>query len=238
MTVGLGFVQLVRDIESRLVEALGLGPHTIPADLGRIDGVFRDKPAALEARAYGGGSARYARFVELSSGDLEIGNILIVPRPELPLPVLGVDLVSLGRETAVVVADLSPVTLDGERRELERAVLERHRASSPSLSEQQSELPGWASTWFSSGALCARVPVERAREAATAVGDFVTAFLELERECPSDPGGGERVSARQHEYCAAHRAEDRGLLLLRRIFQPQRADRFLREVLFPERLPT
>jgi hypothetical protein len=42
---------------------------------------------------------------------------------------------------------------------------------------------------------------------------------------------------RELDYFRAHRERDRGLMLLCRIFQPSVADRFLREVLFPEGWP-
>ena len=40
----------------------------------------------------------------------------------------------------------------------------------------------------------------------------------------------------QSRYCAAHRKDDRGLMLLHKLFEPTLAERFLREVLFPERM--
>jgi hypothetical protein len=239
-----GFIALAQRLERRLAQALALRQRALPADLARLEGVFREKPATLEARAYSGPALGYARFVELSSDELEIGNLLLFPRPELGLPVLGVDLVGLGRETAVVVADLSPVRPDQSERQL--AVLGSHRRLQPLPGHE--DPPAWADEWMSSGALCARIGLEHAADAAAVVGEFVDAFLELVRletrdtphadgHCSLGPASAREVAERHARYCAAHRERDRGLLLLRRIFQPERADRFLREVLFPERLP-
>jgi phycocyanobilin:ferredoxin oxidoreductase len=242
-----GFVELARSVERRLVAALGLEPRSLPPELARLDGVYREKPVRLEARAYSGGALGYARFVELDGGELEIGNILLLARPELGLPVFGADLVGLGRDTAVVVADLSPMTDDEAERRSQLAVLERHRTARPEL-ETETDLPAWAEPWFSSGALCARIGSDRAADAAAAIGEFASAFVELWQRSTSELPEGERraapaperaraVSERQTRYNATHRQDDRGLLLLRRMFPPERADRFLREVLFPERTP-
>lgn len=242
-----GFVELARSLERRLVSALGLLPRDLPPELGRLDGVFRDAPVRLEARAYSGATLSHARFVELFGGELEIGNILLIARPELGLPVFGADLVGLGRDTAVVVADLSPMTEDEADRQTQLAVLQRHRTARPEL-EGHTDLPAWAAKWFSSQALCARIGSDSASEAAAAVGEFASAFVELwqrstgglpenERRAAATPERARQVLERQTCYNATHRHEDRGLLLLRRIFPPERADRFLREVLFPERMP-
>lgn len=236
------FVDVVAAVEQRLVQALGLRPRELPADLSHLEGAFREQPVTLRARAYAGPALAYARFVEVSGPELEIGNILLFARPELALPVLGVDLVGLGRDTAVVVADLSPMSPnDGQRRE-QLAVLARQR-SLPPLGAA-TDLPAWAHEWFSSEALCTRVSNENAGQVAAAVAEFCEAFVKLVQQAPAsesaataDPGRARFVAERQLRYSASHRQDDRGLLLLRRMFEPARADRFLREVLFPERLP-
>jgi Ferredoxin-dependent bilin reductase len=233
---GLGFVALVRASERRLVRELGLEPYPLEPELARLDGDFRSQPATLVARAYTGPGLRYARFVELESQGLEIGNVVLFPSAELPLPVLGVDLVEVGRETAVVVADLSPMTDEAGVRGQQHAVLARHRAQGTPLAAA-GELPAWAAEWFSSLAVSARVSAEQAPAAVGTVNAFVSAFIELAQGALPDPTAAACRSSRQEAYSAAHREHDRGLLLLRRIFEPALADRFLREVLFPERLP-
>lgn len=235
MSSALGFVPLVRAIESRLVRQLELAAHPLEPELARLDGSFRGQPATLVARAYTGRGVRYARFVELESPGLEIGNVLLFPEAALPLPVLGVDLVEVGRDTAVVVADLSPMSDDASVRERQLAVLATHRGEAPPLAS--AELPGWAAEWFSSGALSARVSAAQAPAALAEVQAFVSAFIELSQGTAPAPEAAAHAASRQQAYSAAHREQDRGLLLLRRIFEPATADRFLRRVLFPERLP-
>lgn len=243
-----GFVELTRRLEQRLVTDLGLCPRNLPTELARVDGMFRERPIRLEARAYSGPALHYARFVELSGDALEIGNILLFARPELALPVLGTDLVALGRGMAVVVADLSPVANDeGERRE-QLAVLQRHCAARAPL-EETVELPAWAARLFSGGALCARIRRDRAADAAARIEGFVEAFLELVqrsagavlhegRHASTSDDRSRGVLARYLQYNESHRREDRGLSLLRGMFPRDLADRLLCEVLFPERMPT
>ena len=247
MNVSVGFDQISKHIEDLALRELELSPLALAPELASLVGEFRGKPAQLSARAYAGPRHAYARFVELVGDGLEIANILIVGRPEWPLPVLGIDLVGLGKEKAVVVADLSPMTDDAVQRAVERDVVARCRATrlAPELAI---ELPAWAAAWFSESALCARIPLSESVAACQAVAEMADAFVQLSRgappaldfRAPTAGATGElrgEVARRQQAYFAAHRADDRGLLLLRRIFEPEVADRFLREVLFPERTP-
>src|SRR5690606_34465217 len=111
------FGGVVRRVERRLVAGLGLIERPLPPELARLEGRFRDEPVTLLARAYSGPRLRYLRCVEVSSpSHLDIGNVLALPRAELALPLLGVDLVEVGRDTAVVVADLSPMAESEARR--------------------------------------------------------------------------------------------------------------------------
>jgi len=232
----LGFGQIARRIEELATRELDLSPLPLAADLASLAGQFRGQPARLSARAYAGPRHAYARFVELAGDGLEISNIVIVARPELPLPVLGIDLVGLGKERAVVVADLSPMTDDPAQRARERDAVARRR-STQLPPELALELPGWAAAWFSESALCARVPPSECVAACQAVAEMACAFVQLSVAPTLALELRGEVAQRQLDYFAAHRADDRGLLLLRRIFEPEVADRFLREVLFPERIP-
>ncbi len=236
MSAAFGFVPLVRAIERRLVRELELARHPLEPELARLEGSFRGEPATLVARAYTGPGLRYARFVGLESEGLEIGNVALFSRAELLLPVLGVDLVEVGRDTAVVVADLSPMTDDAGVRERQLAVLAGRRAEGPRL-DACAELPGWAAQWFSSLAMSARISAEQSPAAMGAIDAFVSAFIELARSAVPDRAAVAAVASRQQAYADAHREHDRGLLLLRRIFEPETADLFLRRVLFPEKLP-
>jgi phycocyanobilin:ferredoxin oxidoreductase len=232
-----GFAGVVRDVERRLEQELGLDRLALDPELERLSGQWRDRPVRLEARAYRGPRIAFARFVELESDDLEIGNVLCLPEPEYRLPIFGADLVGLGRDTAVVVADLSPVTPDEDVRQSQLEALQKHRVGRPAP-EASAPLPPWAAAWFSRGALSRRLHLPEASEAGLDVSAFASAFIELSRSSASEPSALAFTASQQQGYCAAHREHDRGLSLLWRIFEPRVADRFLRHVLFPERSPS
>lgn len=246
-----GCAALTRRIERRLVSELALEPRALPPELERLTGTFRGQTTTLEARAYSGPRLAYARFVEVESAgpgrgldievdinldiNLDIGNALALPRAEFALPVLGVDLVEVGSDSALVIADLSPMTDDRAERARESAVLGRHR---PTALGRRSELPAWALEWFSADALSARFSPDQAVAPEAAVMAYVEAFVELVHAGRTDPGQSALVARRQQAYSSAHLERDRGLLLLRRLFEPALAERFLREILFPERVQT
>lgn len=250
MSSAFGFRELLSQVERKTVPLLELEPLLLPAELSSLSGQFRGEPAELRARAYSGPRHAYVRFVELTGTGLEIANLLYIARSELELPVFGADLVALGKETAVVVADLSPMSDDPARRELERMAIARCATAQldPALA---SPLPEWAQPWFSKQAVCVRVGSGDREAALQAVAEMAEAFLQLSLAEPvpaqqssvASASEAERrtrrgkLAQRQEAYSAAHRADDRGLLLLRRIFEPTVADRFLREVLFPQRIP-
>lgn len=227
------FAELVRRVERRSIAELSLEPRALPAEIAQLHGTFRGEPARLVARAYASPRLAHVRFVELQSRHLDIGNVLALPRAEFGLPVLGVDLVQVGRDTALVVADLSPMTEQPSERAEQRAVLARHQPPGAELGSPY-ELPDWARAWFSDAALAARVSPDQAAQSEAAVSAYFAAFAELVRASKPQPERAELVARRQRAYAAAHREHDRGLLLLRRMFGPALADRLSNEVLFPE----
>jgi hypothetical protein len=230
VSVGLGFSAAGAQTERRLVSALDLTPLALPPELARLTGSWKGRPIVLTARAYSGARVGYARFVDIIGGDLEILNVLALPRPRHPAPMLGADLVGLGKDTAIVVCDLSPVPGATEA-PLSAAGLARLQA----LDLPRGELPAWCQPWFSQQALCTRVAPARAESASTALQLYAERFVELARTAPAADGERE-VAEWQGRYCAAHRNDDRGLTLLYKLFERTLAERFLREVLFPERM--
>ena len=232
MSSPFGFAALVSGTEQALVQDLGLRPLSLAPALARADGAWKGEPVSLETRAYAGGAIRYARFAQLVGPGLEIGNVLCVPDPLYPLPILGADLVALGRATGMLATDLSPTLPPGPERD-------HQLASFPSLGLARSSLPsggalpGWCQAWFSPHALFTRVPLERADEARRAFAVFPRVFTRLARQATPRPDQAAAVRAAQAGYAAAHRADDKGLGLLARMFGAAWADRYVGEALFP-----
>jgi phycocyanobilin:ferredoxin oxidoreductase len=149
---------------------------------------------------------------------------------------LGADLVGLGKDAGVLVADLSPVP-QGRTPAL---------ASEPALREPElnqlralglppgGTLPAWCQPWFSAQPVFSRVAPQHAPAVAAALGVLCERFVQLAAQCEAQPGSAPAVAEWQARYCEAHRRDDRGLGLLHKLFDPALAERFLRQILFPE----
>jgi len=223
---------LLIEIETSLREQLNLHLLAAPAHLSLMQGQWKGQDATLNARTYRGPHVSYARFVDISGPDLDIANMLILAEPGLGLPILGADLVDVGRPSAVAVVDLTP--LDSTDWPLAApGVASLTRPPCPPL-PSAGELPSWARKWLSRTALFAAVPPDERGAVRCHLAASCTRFVELIGQASADEGREGRARARQQEYCSAHRSEDRGLQLLGRVFDPGLANRFLREVLFPD----
>lgn len=222
--------------ERQLVQELALHATTLPPELARLTGTFRGGPVVLDARTYRGPATAYARVVRLRGENLDIGNVLAVSAPERALPILGIDLVSITRETLVAVADLSPLHPDAAERARQLEPLARRRRERP-FGLPDGELPAWCAGWFSTETLLTRVSPAEAPRVSEAVLAYVSAYVALAGAAQSDPGLGESIRAAQGGYARAHVEHDRGLGMLKKLFDPALAERFLTEVLFPERAP-
>lgn len=219
--------------EALLREGLGLRPLPLAPELARMHGSWRDAPAELHTRAWAGPRVRYARCASLSGAGLCIGNLLVVPAPAFASPILGVDLVAAGRDTALLAADLSPTQGPGSpaRPPAERALHDVHAT----LAElpPAGALPAWAARCFSPSPLFVRVPTSRlslAGEAVLALSRWLVADL---RGAVADDAGAAATDRAAREYMAAHLDDAQTLGMLAKIFRPGPADRYARMVLFP-----
>jgi phycocyanobilin:ferredoxin oxidoreductase len=227
-----GFLALIAESETLLVDALRLRPLPLPPDLAHAPGTWKGAPVTVETRAYVGGVVRYARFARLQADTLAIGNVLCLPDVSYPLPILGADLVALGAEMGMVAADLSPTLPPGPARDDQLRDLAARRAAAPPLSPGGT-LPAWCADWFSPHALYTRIPSAQAADAARAYRAFPAAFVALAAAAAPCPGQAASVAAAQAGYAAAHRTDDKGLGLLAKMFGAAWAARYVAEVLFP-----
>lgn len=241
------FAPLVRDIERQLVDALELSPLPIEPELARAEGTWKERPVAIETRAYRGRAIRYARFVTAVGAELEIGNVLCLSVPDGPLPILGADLVARlvpgrpgegeARWQTMVAADLSPTHPEEAGRARQLAGLERRLAPYRGVLPSAGELPAWCARWFSSHAVFSRPSPPQLGAAVAAVREMASEFVCLARAAEQERRRPElvaRVSTVQDEYAAAHRADDKGLTMLARMFGAGWAGRYVEEILFPD----
>ncbi len=232
MSGAFPFVALTAEVEAWLIAELGLEPVVVPEDLAAATGTWKGSPVRIATRAYRGGPVRYARFVRLMGTDLEIGNVLCLPDPVYPLPILGADLVGLRQTAGMLAADLSPTLPPGVDRDYQLAPLARRRSAHPDL-PPGGALPAWCAAWFSPHALYTRVAPEQLPAAVAAFWHFPRAFVELARQTRPRPELVGEVAGRLDGYAAAHRTDDKGLGLLGKMFGDEWAGRYLEQVLFP-----
>ena len=225
----------MHEAERTLAEGLGLERVLLDADLAHAAGTWKGAPVTIETRAWRGGAVRWARVATVSGGGLEIGNVMALPQLDLTLPILGADLVSLGARGAgvMIAADLSPVLPAGDARERQLRAFATRLSPYHDLTPG-GELPAWCARWFSPHALYVRPTAEELPRAAEAFRETVCEFVALSAAATAEPGSRAAVAEAQRGYAAAHREDDRGLGLLGRMFGEQWADRYLREVLFPD----
>ncbi|HLG71353.1 MAG TPA: hypothetical protein VK009_13080 [Chloroflexota bacterium] len=221
--------ELLSAAEHRLVGSLSLRPMKLDPGLAEAQGLWRGSPASLVTHAYRGPRISYARFATLKSDGLEFGNVLCLPKSSFEVPILGADLVDLGRGTAMIAADLSPTT---PATHLDTAFSERLQRAQDGLTPG-GELPEWCRRCFSAVPLYTRFTMNQMPRAADALWAYVIAFTELLAVAKAAPRASDRVSEAQRVYCAAHLRDDKGLGLLKTMFGEPWAERYLCQVLFP-----
>jgi phycocyanobilin:ferredoxin oxidoreductase len=225
----------VLETEALLVDALNLTPVELDPMLANGTGTWKGSDVRIETHLFSGGPIRFARFARLTGEVLEIGNVLCLAHPTYPLPILGADLVWLGRDEAMLAADLSPTLPRGQQQTEQLAGLAARRASGPAL-PSGGELPAWCADWFSPYALYTRIPLHQLAAATSAYRGFPAEFVALVgRALPAEKR--EQTERAQEQYLAAHRTDDKGLGLLARMFGTAWAERYIAEVLFPAPAP-
>ena len=234
MTSPFRFAAAATETEAWLVRELKLRPLPLAPALAEAEGTWKGSTVLIRTRAYRGGVVRYARFAVLTGGGLEIANALCLSEPRHPLPILGADLVALGRETGMLAVDLSPTRPAGPERDAQLTDLAERRGSHPPFPSGRT-LPEWRAAWFSPYALYTRIDPRQLGDALGVVRDFAHAFAALASTSRPRPDLAAGVAAAQEGYLAAHRTDDKGLKLLATMFGPTWADRYVAEVLFPPR---
>lgn len=213
----MSFPDVLAALEVDLIAALELNARAIPVELSRLEGFYKDAPMILEARAYEGPRIRYARFVTVIGPELQIANAMV--KPSNGAPIFGADLIARASlSSALAVIDLSPVLKD----------MTAAKVVAPQL-PSRGALPAWAARWFSDDYTFAEVYAEQLPLLRARMSAYARAFVESVWRAKDDP----RVRDIQEDYARSHRAEDRGLQLLAKIFEPALARRFIDEVMFP-----
>jgi phycocyanobilin:ferredoxin oxidoreductase len=134
----------------------------------------------------------------------------------------------------MLAADLSSILPPGEERARQLEPLAELRAAHPEL-PPGGELPAFCSAWFSPHALFTRFGIGEKAAVERAYLDFPRAYVAIARRCElgAPPSDSSAVARAQARYLADHRAEDRGLKMLDKLFGTAWASRYVQHLLFP-----
>lgn len=208
-----GFGAHALRLERQLAESLDLTPLPLAPHLASKDGRWKGSSATLTATAWHGPSVAFARFVSLTAPALDIGNILVMPRRDLPAPIFGADLVGARPDAGLVVADLSPVVGGTD-------------------SAAAGSLPEWAAGVFSASPVIERITPEHVFGALGRVDDMARRFVTLLAGSTA-ASDGLAIRAAHARYIDAHRRDEKTAAMLANIFGGEWAASFVDHVLYP-----
>ena len=213
MTSAFGFADAVARIEAALAASLGLIAAPLRHGLADATGTWKGDPVRIVSTAWTGPAVRFARFVRVSSNALDIGNLLVMPRPPSAAPIFGADLVAARSDAGLVAADLSPV-------------------AAPPPAAADAKLPEWTAGIFSASPIFVRVGPADAAQAVKEVEALADTFSNaVRRGAPVLPPF--IVEAAHQRYLAAHRRDEKMATMLGHIFGASWTAEFIDAVLFP-----
>ena len=221
----------LRSAANQMIDLFALRPRALPSGLAGATGRWKDGPVTIATRAYEGDAVSYMHLAVVSGIQITLGSLLVVPRPNRPVPILGAELSWSGaRGETTIVADLTPVR-DALERDAELAAI---AGVVPGASRLPSagELPRWRTEWHSPSALHTRVGGAHVNEALKAFDGVASGFSKLLGATKPSPERAYHVRAMHEGYMLAHR-DDESLAILRTMFGRTWADDYVARALFP-----
>jgi phycocyanobilin:ferredoxin oxidoreductase len=222
---------LADTIESVWQENLDLSPYHLPEDLGYIEGRLEGDKLTIENRCYQTKTLRKLHLELAKVGNnLDILHCVMFPRPEYDLPIFGCDLVGGRGQISAAIADLSPVSQDGNL----PAAYHQALSQLPELNfSQPRDLPEWG-TIFSK--FCLFIRPDNSQEEDQFLGR-VRAFLDLHCQQAQQAETVSREQqnlnlAGQHNYCTQQQKNDKTRRVLEKAFGVEWANRYMNTVLF------
>jgi phycocyanobilin:ferredoxin oxidoreductase len=176
----------------------------------------------------------YARGREQLEG-VEVVHSTIFPRFQFDLPILGTDVIMLGGAVTYCIADASLVAPSPGCFHQTMATLQRRHGLSP-VAAPEDDLPEWAREVFSPGCVVVRRPDDGTLAAFRAyVLDLTDAYLEAAARVERTTADHRGVRAAQARYCVHQLRNDKTRGVLRKAFDAETADAYMREVMFDVR---
>jgi phycoerythrobilin:ferredoxin oxidoreductase len=226
----------------------------VPSELTTNEAVAKGMPEgttvkiSIDAKKGNGNPVTYGRFAlletllpdagtaDVSTKGIQVMNLVVFGRP--PLPVWGVDLVSLPGDRHLLAMDVQPMTAD-KKLPLEHKWKEWHDTYVTGSFEWGGDLPEDAQKFFSPHGLWTRLAGEEAvQQIQTDVFAAFAAHLDLYLECVAaavtdDDDTPACEDNHQDEYLQYRLQNDPARPMLQRLYGPEWTERVLEEVLFP-----
>jgi phycoerythrobilin:ferredoxin oxidoreductase len=225
----------------------------VPSELAKNEAVAKGMPEgttvkiSIDAKKGNGNPVTYGRFALLetllpdvtgvSTKGIQVMNLVVFGKP--PLPVWGVDLVSLPGDRHLLAMDVQPMTAD-KKLPMEDKWKEWHDTYVTGSFEWGGDLPEDAQKFFSPHGLWTRLAGEDAvPQIQTDVFAAFAAHLDLYLECVAAAAAADDDTPacednHQDEYLQYRLQNDPARPMLQRLYGPEWTERVLEEVLFPK----
>lgn len=226
---------LIREWANRIEvtwdQYLDLSDYPLPPEFGHVEGRLEGEFLVIENVCYQAPPFRklHLELAQVGTG-LDILHCVMFPDPSYNLPMFGTDLVGGQGGMSAAIADLSPVTADGQ---LSTAYHE-HLSHLPDLAfSEPRQLPEWG-TIFSEFCLFIR---PQTPEEETQFLDRVSAYLHwhCQQAVAAQPVSESEVDlvlTGQRQYCQQQQQNDKTRRILEKAFGKEWAGRYMKTVLF------
>ena len=218
-------------IETIWTEYLQLFDYPLPPEFGHVEGQLEGEYLVIENICYQAPPFRklHLELAQVGTG-LDILHCVMFPDPNYALPMFGTDLVGGRVGISAAIADLSPITPDGQL----STEYHQHLSHLPNIEfSERRQLPEWGNIFSE---FCLFIRPQTPEEEAQFL-DRVAAYLSwhcqqavLAQPVPEDQVA--QVLAGQRNYCQQQQQNDKTRRILIKAFGEEWAERYMTTVLF------
>jgi hypothetical protein len=215
-------------LRNQIAQLAGYAPRSLPDELSQLTGQHGTVPLDMQVQAFSAESVGYGRLARMTGPGTWVFNLVVCPRDELVLPVLGIEVLVFRGRVHLLVADLFPLDDDSE------GLMSSLAARFDGLGVQPS-MPDWARKIFSATPIF-RKPgtAEAIEETAEAIVLCAALWFRLAGQpCERSPAARVEARRRRIAYLEHHLQDEPANPFLRRTFGDALGGRLVREVLFP-----
>lgn len=218
-------------IEAIWTEYLELADYPLPSEFGHVEGRLEGEYLVIENSCYQAPPFRklHLELAQVGTG-LDILHCVMFPDPKYDLPMFGTDLVGGKSGISAAIADLSPVTADGQL----PTEYHEHLSHLPSLEfSERRQLPEWGNIFSE---FCLFIRPNTSQEEAQFL-ERVSAYLRWHCQQAAEAqsvsnSAADLILAGQRHYCQQQQQNDKTRRILEKAFGKEWADRYMTTVLF------